>query len=268
MSTLSTPSNTHPERVSLDRRVPAAGGLNATFIKIEIRRLMRNRRTVIFTLLMPALFFLLFGLPNKDQHLPNGQSYGSYILISLAVYGAMTAATSAGGMVAVERALGWSRQLRLTPLQPAAYIAVKALSALSLALLSVATEFVVGFAFGVRMDWQIWLIAGLVAWLGSLTFAALGLFMGYLVPSQNVMQLLGPILAVLAMLGGLFVPISVMGTTFAEIAKFVPTYGLGQLARSPLTGDFDWSWVVNVVIWLAVFTVGATLAFRRDTKRV
>lgn len=241
MSTRTTPIPAQPERVSLERRVPSAGGLNATFVKIEIKRLLRNRRTVIFTLLMPAVFFLIFGLSNKDQQLPNGQSYGSYILISLAVYGAMTAATAAGGMVAVERALGWSRQLRLTPLQPAAYIAVKALSALSLALLSVVTEFVIGFAFGIRMDWQIWLIAGLVAWLGSLTFAALG---------------------------GLFVPISVMGPTFGDIAKFVPTYGLGQLARSPLTGDFDWTWVLNVAIWLAVFTVGATLAFRRDTKRV
>lgn len=268
MSTLTSPTSSNSERVSLERRVPAAGGLNATFVKIEIRRLLRNRRTVIFTLLMPAVFFLIFGLSNKDEHLPNGQSYGAYILISLAVYGAMTAATAAGGMVAIERALGWSRQLRLTPLQPAAYIAVKALSALSLALLSVVTEFVIGFAFGIRMEWQIWLIAGLVAWLGSLTFAALGLFMGYLVPSQNVMQLLGPILAVLAMLGGLFVPISVMGATFGDIAQFVPTYGLGQLARSPLTGDFDWMWVLNVAIWLIVFTVGAALAFRRDTKRV
>ncbi|WP_125609817.1 ABC transporter permease [Specibacter cremeus] len=259
---------TTTDRVSLDRRVPAAGGLNPTFVRIEIKRLMRNKRTVIFTLLMPAVFFLLFGLSNKDQHLPNGQSYGGYILISLAVYGAMTAATAAGSMVAVERALGWSRQLRLTPLQPAAYIAVKAISSLSLALLSVVTEFLVGAAFGIRMEWQIWLVAGLVAWLGSLTFAALGLFMGYLVPSANVMQLLGPILAVLAMLGGLFVPISVMGKTFGDIAKFVPTYGLGQLARSPLTGDFDWMWIVNVVVWLAVFTIGSALAFRRDTKRV
>lgn len=92
--------------------------------------------------------------------------------------------------------------------------------------------------------------------------------MGYLVPSQNVMQLLGPILAVLAMLGGLFVPIEVMGDTFENIAKFVPAYGLGQLARSPLTGEFDWTWVLNVLAWLALFTAGAAYAFRRDTKRV
>ncbi len=268
MSMPTTSAPARQDRISLEGRTPSAGGLNARFISIEIKRLLRNRRTVIFTLLLPAVFFLAFGLPNMNEHLPNGQSYGSYILISLAVYGAMTASTAAGSMVAVERALGWSRQLRLTPLQPAAYIAVKALSSLSLALLSVIAEFVVGFAFGVRMGWSIWLISGLAAWLGSLIFAALGLFMGYLVPSQNVMQLLGPILAVLAMMGGLFVPLSVMGDTFGKVAAFTPAYGIGQLARSPLTGSFDWAWVLNIALWLAVFTAGAALAFRRDTQHV
>lgn len=243
MSTPTTSTPARQDRISLERRAPSAGGLNTRFVYIEIKRLVRNKRTVIFTLLLPAVFFLAFGLPNMNQHLPNGQSYGSYILISLAVYGAMTAST-------------------------AAYITVKALSSLSLALLSVIAEFVVGFAFGVRMGWSIWLVSGLVAWLGSLIFAALGLFMGYLVPSQNVMQLLGPILAVPAMMGGLFVLLSVMGDTFGKFAAFTPAHGIGQLARSPLTGDFSWMWVLNIALWLAVFTAGAALAFRRDTKRV
>jgi ABC-2 type transport system permease protein len=118
------------------------------------------------------------------------------------------------------------------------------------------------------MDAQTWLTAGLVAWLGSLVFAALGLFVGYLMPSQNVMQILGPALAILAMLGGLFMPIEIMGETFGNIAKFTPAYGIGQLARSPITGEFDWAWIVNVLIWLAIFVAGAAMAFRRDTKRV
>ena len=39
-------------------------------------------------------------------------------MISMAVYGAMLATTSGGAMVSIERALGWSRQLRLTPAAP------------------------------------------------------------------------------------------------------------------------------------------------------
>ena len=36
---------------------------------------------------------------------------------------------------------------------------------------------------------------------------ALGLFVGYLLPSENVMQILGPVLAGLAVLGGLLFPL-------------------------------------------------------------
>jgi ABC-2 type transport system permease protein len=249
-------------------RQPSAGGVNRTFLWIEIKRLFRNRRTIIFTVLMPAVFFSIFGMSNKDKLLPSGHSYGQYILISLTVYAAMTAATSAGSQVAVERAQGWSRQLRLTPLLPGAYIAVKAVAALTLSLVAVVAQFTIGALSGVTMDAQTWLMAGFVAWLGSLVFAALGLFIGYLMPSQNVMQILGPALAILAMLGGLFMPIEAMGETFGEIARFTPAYGIGQLARSPITGDFDWAWIGNVVFWLAIFVTGAAVAFRRDTKRV
>ena len=52
-------------------------------------------------------------------------------MVSMALYGgALIAASGRRPMVAVERALGWSRQLRLTPLHPAAYILVKAFVAL------------------------------------------------------------------------------------------------------------------------------------------
>ena len=46
-----------------------------------------------------------------------------------------------------------------------------------------------------------------LAWVGSVVFAAFGLFMGYLLPAENVMQILGPVLALLAFAGGLFVPL-------------------------------------------------------------
>lgn len=252
-----------------ERRTPAFGGLNRTYLALEIKRILRNRRTLVFILIMPAVFFLLFGLPQKGQTLDNGEPVVGYIMISLAVYGAMVANTSGGAMVAAERALGWSRQLRLTPLRPAAYIATKVLSAMVLGLAAVVVEFVVGAACGVRMEAHVWLLAGLAAWIGSLVFAAFGLFIGYLAPAENVMQFLGPILAILAMFGGLFVPLEVLPHAFQEIAKWTPVYGIGTIARSPLTGEtVTVTEVVNVVGWTIAFSLGAARLFRRDTARV
>jgi ABC-2 type transport system permease protein len=265
-------SSTSADQVNLRttvRKLPALGGFSTTVLLMEIRRVLRNRRTLIFILIMPAVFFLLFGLPQQGQTLDNGSPVTGYIMISLAVYGAMVATTSGGGMVAVERALGWSRQLRLTPLRPAAYVATKVFTAMALGLLSVLVEFVVGAVCGVRLPAHVWLLAGLAAWIGSLVFAAFGLFIGYLAPAENVMQFLGPILAILAMFGGLFVPLEVLPEVMQQIAKFTPVYGVGEIARSPLTGTgFNAAAVANVVLWTAVFGFGAARLFRRDTQRV
>jgi ABC-2 type transport system permease protein len=253
------------------RAVPPFGGFNTTLLRLELRRMLRNRRTVIFSVVLPVVFFLLFGT-GKDYSLQSAGPHGNWaasIMISMALYGAMLSTTAGGAMVATERSQGWSRQLRLTPLTPTAYIAVKVLVAMLLGAISVVVTYAAGGLTQAQMDGHLWPETALVAWVGSLVFAAFGVFMGYLLPSENVMQILGPGLALLAFLGGLFTPLDQMGSTFQTIAKFTPMYGLSQLTHAPLTGDSPgWAAVVNVLVWLAVFAGGAAWRFRRDTARV
>jgi len=250
------------------RSLPKFGGFSLGMIKLELRRMIRNRRTVIFTFIMPAVFFLLFGTNASSRTQPAGSgNVTAYILVSMAVYGAMLSTTSGGAMVSVERAAGWSRQLRLTPLKPVAYIAVKLVLAMLIGLASVLVTFLVGSFSGAQLPLHAWIECGLLAWVCALVFAAFGLFMGYLLPSENVMQILGPVLALLAFAGGLFVPLG--DGLFADIAKVVPTYGVAEIVRAPLTGVAPSIWaVVNVVGWAAVFVGGAAWRFRRDTARV
>ena len=252
------------------RTLPGFGGFTLGMLALELRRTVRNRRTVVFTLILPAAFFLLFGANSsyRQERIGQGNVTG-YVLISMAVYGAMLATTSGGAMVSVERAAGWSRQLRLTPLRPAAYIAVKLVLAMLLGAVSVAVAFVVGAVAGAELPGYAWLGCGLLAWVCALVFAAFGLFMGYLLPSENVMQILGPVLAVLSLAGGLFMPVDRLGQVFATVAEFTPVYGVGQIARYPLTHDGNlWLAALNVLVWTALFALGATWRFRRDTARV
>jgi len=260
MSTASLPART----------MPRFGGFSPGMIRLELRRMIRNRRTVIFTLIMPAVFFLLFGTnaESRTQRVGGGNVTG-YILVSMAVYGAMLATTSGGAMVSIERAAGWSRQLRLTPLKPLAYIGVKLTLAMIIGAVSVLVAFAVGAVSGAELPAHAWIACGLLAWVCALVFAAFGLFMGYLLPSENVMQILGPVLAVLAFAGGLFIPLDQLGDVFATIAKFTPVYGVGEIARYPLTQSGNlWLAALNVVIWTALFAGGAMWRFRRDTARV
>ena len=225
-----------------DRRVPPLGGFSLTFLRLEVRRLLRNRRTMVFTLIMPPAFFLLFGgLSDAYQHrerrprqrlgLPDDQ------LRRLRRDARQHQRRRLGRRRAGRS--GWSRQLRLTPLNPVAYMVTKVLTAMVVGAMSVAIVFAVGALSGAAdMPGWVWLVSGLVAWLGAIVFAAFGLFIGYLVPSENVMQLLGPALALLALMGGIFVPLDQLSDTLQTLADVTPRpTASGVLARAALLDD-------------------------------
>ncbi|HEX7740668.1 MAG TPA: ABC transporter permease [Marmoricola sp.] len=254
------------------RKVPPLGGLNATLLKLELRRMVRNRRTIIFALVFPTAMFFVFGSGKQgDQQLGHGLhgNVAAYVMVSMALYGGALMAASGGAMVATERALGWSRQLRLTPLQPVAYIAVKAIVALVMAGFSVLIVNIVGiFKGNIEMPTDTWIYCGLLSLLCTLTFAALGVFAGYLLPSENVMQVLGPGLALLSFLGGLFIPLTQYAHGIRLIAYWTPMYGVSEVARAPLTHELPWYSVVNAVGWLVIFMAGAAWRMSKDTARV
>jgi ABC-2 type transport system permease protein len=254
------------------RRPPAFGGFNLTALSLEVHRLLRNPRAVIITLLVPVIFFFVFGL-NKAKTATGNYGHGNYaafVLVSLSLYGAIFSTTYTGAAVSMERAQGWSRQLRLTPLSPAAYIGMKVATALVLGFASIAVVNVVAIVtHKASMPGYLWIVSALCVWIGSLLFAAFGLFMGFLLPADSIMQILGLIMSLFAFAGGLFVPISLLPSGVAAIAKWSPEYGLNQLVHAPLLGGgVQWTWVVNVVVWLAIFTGGAVWRFGKDTARV
>ena len=250
------------------RRSPPLGGFNLTFLAIEIRRLLRNRRTVVLTLVVPALLFLLLKSNRPSVAVAGLKLTAATTMVGIGVYGAMLAATSGGAMVSIERALGWSRQLRVTPLRPAAYVAIKIITAMLLGLASVLVVYAIGAADGVQMTAGTWILTGLLAWATSFVFAAFGLFMGYLLPSENVMQVIGPILSIFSLFGGLFIPVTLLPSIMQDVAPFMPTYGVVEIARFPLLGGaFDPTWLVSIVLWTATFATATTVLFRRDTRR-
>jgi ABC-2 type transport system permease protein len=253
------------------RRAPGLGGFNLTVLRLEIRRLLRNRRTVLFTMVLPVFFFLTFGLNSAYANLREGHgNVSAFIMISLALYGSVLATTSGGAMVSIERAAGWSRQLRLTPLSPAAYVAIKMLTALVLGLSSLTAVYVVGGITGKpEMPVYLWIVTALCVWVGSLVFAAYGLFMGYLLPTENVMQILSFTLVLFAFAGGVYWAIVWNRCGNWLSGMNTPLYGLNYLVHAPfLGGGVHLAWAANAVIWLAIFAGGAAWRLRKDTARV
>jgi ABC-2 type transport system permease protein len=251
------------------RRVPPFGGVNTTVLRIELRRMLRNRRTIIFTLIFPAALLLSFGGQSGWDDKAGLGNVAAYILVSMSLYGAALTAAAGGSMVALERSLGWSRQLRLTPLNPVAYILMKTLVALVMGALAITAVNVVGAIQGkAEMPTHIWFECAVVTLFCTLTFAALGVFVGYVVPGENAMQILGPGLALLSFLGGVFIPLDQYSHVVRHVAYWTPMYGVAEIARSPLTRELPWYALVNAVAWFAIFVVGAAWRMSKDTARV
>ena len=115
---------------------------------------------------------------------------------------------------------------------------------------------------------DVWIACALVTLACTLTFAALGVFVGYVVPGENAMQILGPGLALLSFLGGVFIPL----TDGLRGLRTSPTgrrcTASPRWPASPLTHELPWYAVVNAVAWFLVFVAGAAWRMSKDTARV
>ena len=112
-----------------------------------------------------------------------------------------------------------------------------------------------------------WIECAIVTLACTLTFGALGLFVGYALPGENTMQFLGPGLALLSFLGGVFIPLT-EGSAVWHVAVFTPMYGVAEVARAPLTGDLPWYGLVNAIAWCTAFIAAAAWRMSKDTSRV
>ena len=90
-------------------------------MRYELLRTFRNRRFFFFSLGFPLVLYFLIAAPNRNEHDLGGTGISAplYFMVGLASFGAMNAMLSSGARIAAERAAGWNRQLRITPLSHA-----------------------------------------------------------------------------------------------------------------------------------------------------
>ena len=238
------------------------------YLRLEIRRTLRNRRYLVFTIAFPVILYLLYTavLPNADNGLTaDGLGWPAYFLVSMAAYGALGAALGQAVPVATERRTGWVRQLRVTPLPGSAYVAVKVVASMlvtlpALVLVALAAVAVNHVALGAGQ--AVAMVVVLV--LASLPFATLGLLLGQVLDVESAQG--GMVLTFfgLAILGGLFIPLQALPDTIARIGNVLPSSHYAALGRAALAGRVpDPVDVLALVGWAAAFGVLATWQHRR-----
>lgn len=252
--------------------------MNTTYLRIELTRVGRDITTMFFVAILPAFMYVIFGASQEyGSEMMDGGNVTMYVMTSMAAYGAVTATTGVGGIAAVERMQGWGRQLGLTPLSDAAYVAVKAAVAFVIAIIPITLIYVLGHFTGAEGTGRAWLLSAMVVLVGAVVFALYGLLAGLLFPTEAAVGAASGALVIFAFLGNVFFPLS---GTMLTIAKFTPLYGYVALARYPVTGGWLasaegapvgpeplWIPILNLAVWAAIFAIGAFLLVRRGRSR-
>jgi ABC-2 type transport system permease protein len=242
--------------------------MKATYLRFEILRTFRNRRFLLFSLAFPlVLFFSIAGAHRLT--ILDGISFPLYYMTGMAAWGTMVATISSGARIAAERQIGWTRQMRITPLPVRTYFGVKILSGYLMALLTMAALYLAGTSLGVRLSAGGWLRMTALLLIGLIPFAVIGILFGHLMKVDSLGPALGGVTTLFALLGGAWGPLAT-GGLFLTIVKCLPSYWLVQAGKSGL-GSSGWppaeAWIV-IAAWTVAMSGLAVVVYQRDTARV
>ncbi len=241
------------------------------FVTLEMRCCVRDVRYLVIAVALPIGLYLLFtGLFGAHGQRALGLPQPVELMVAMIAYGAMWAVFCATGpRIAHERAIGWTRQLRVTPLAPASALGGKLVTALAAALpamLLVALTAVVSHQ--VHLSAARWLALFAAMWAGVIPLALLGLAIGYLAGDDIAFPLTMALYFALGALGGLWIPLSTMPPVMQDIGKILPSNGLAQLGWRIAGGQASVQTATAVLAaWTLASALAARLAYHRRGAR-
>jgi ABC-2 type transport system permease protein len=239
------------------------------YTRYELLRTFRDRRLFLFAFGFPVVLYFVIAAPNRHSHdfSSTGVSAPLYYMVSLSSFGTMMSMMSAGFRIAGERQVGWTRQLRITPLSVRSYMRAKIVTAYAMATTSLLLLYICGLTLGVSLPAGRWLLMTLLILIALLPFGVLGVALGHVLTIDSVGPATGGIVSLLAIVSGTWFPIT--HGFLHDVGQFVPSYWLVQAGRIGLHGQ-SWhalAWAV-VIGWTVILAAVAALAYRRDSGRV
>jgi ABC-2 type transport system permease protein len=230
-----------------------------TLTKLDVLRVLRNTRYLIFAIAMPAMLYLAIGNSTKQT---SGVEFKAYYMLAMATYGAFAGAIMNNSIrIATERKTGWTRQLRLTPLPGGGYVFSKIVTSLVTTVPSVLVVFALGgVLFHVEMDAWKWAANAVALWLASMIFVSLAVAIGYRFDPETAQPAVMLVFFPMAILGGLWFPLE---GTLEKIGKWFPTYQAHKLGTDIISsGTVSAESIAIVLGWGAVFAALAVVSYR------
>lgn len=255
--------------------------LVAVQVLAEVRRFRRLPEYVIGVVAVPVLLYAMFGLPGGTRTLPGGTTVGAMTLVSFACFGVVNQALfSFGAELAGERGKGWLRRLRATPMPMWLYFAGKLAMNLAFTAVTLGGAVVVAVLGGVRLDPARTALVALVVLAGSVVFSPMGAAIAYWARPRAASTIANLIFLPLSFASGFLYPLAALPHALQQLAPWLPTYHLGQLAWGAMaaqpgalpafagpSGAQPWRDVAVLALWCGLCTAATVVGYRRDLDR-
>ncbi|MBP2479265.1 ABC-2 type transport system permease protein [Crossiella equi] len=238
------------------------------YVGLECRRLLRDSGFLVMSVLTPLVMYVVFN--NLNVVIGQDPRHAAlYTMISMSAFGAISGVLNSSVGVAEDRAMGWLRQLRLTPLSPLRIVLARVLISMLLAIPPVLSVCLAGVLVNdVALPADRWVSVVLLLWLGTAPFAAAGIAIGYLM-SVRVAQLASIFVYIgLSLVGGLWIPLAAFPEWLADLARYTPTFSYADLSwRVVFEQGTSGRGLAVLAGWLVLGSGLAVYAYRRGGVR-
>ena len=242
--------------------------------KYEFLKAIRLPVFAVSTILLPAMFYILFGLVmGGGKQAPGQFPFATFLIASYGTFGVMGAALFGFGVgMTIERGQGWLELKRASPMPPYAYFAAKVTTSMIFSAIISLVLLALGTAFGgvhLHVLQMVKMVGTLM--LGAIPFCALGLAIGYFAKPNSAPAMVNVIYLPLSFCSGLWVPIQFLPKGLQHLATFLPPYHLSQLVLQVVglaNGGSEW-WHIRALLGATLLFLGlARIGYQRDQGKL
>jgi len=208
---------------------------------LEVKQFMRQRESVVFTLLFPVLLLLIFGSVFKDEIAP-GVTFSQYFVAGMIASGLVnTGFQQLAITIPMERDNGTLKRLRGTPAPASSYFIGKII----LVFVSMSIQVILLLIFGVLLygitlpsDAAHWIIFIWVMLLGLISSTLLGIAFSSVPKSgRGASAVVSPIVIILQFFSGVFFVFTQLPSWMQNFAAIFPLKWLTQGMRAVFLPD-------------------------------
>lgn len=230
---------------------------------------VRQRRSLIFWAVFPALMLLLFGLMYRNNAALRAgfDTTAAGILIGAALFFSCLGGTVS--LIVAERERRTLRRLLVSPLHPVAYFLGLVLALSAIAFCQAVIVYALAYAMGARYHGSVWL-GVLIVVLSVFAYVGLGFFFGARF-AKRAEDVNGPVAAFgvpLLVLAGTFFPVTLLPEFLLKIAYLDPVFHMNQALKGVAGRGAGWAEISEYLGFLVLFAAVALALGIRSYRRL